>query len=173
MSDAAARRAKMYGEDDLSSLPVFAGGFINYGYWRDIPLGDGDITLEQRVRSQLELYRLVFTDIGVGAADRVLEVGCGLGVGGTWALTEFGAAEMHGVDLSPAQLARARQRNPGSAMAFHEGAANALPFGDSEFDVVVSLEAAQHFDDLPGFAASARRVLRPGGRLAVTTFFLP
>jgi MPBQ/MSBQ methyltransferase len=37
----------------------------------------------------------------------------------------------------------------------------------------VSVEAAQHFDDLGGFAREAFRVLVAGGRLVVTTFFVP
>ncbi|MGQ0840546.1 class I SAM-dependent methyltransferase [Actinokineospora sp.] len=177
--DAPTLLARMYGEDDLSSLPVFAGGFINFGYWRDIPLGPGEITVAQRVCSQLALYRLVFGEVEVSAEDRVLEVGCGLGIGGTWAATELGAGELHGVDLNPAQVARASERNAaaiaaaGGRLTFRQGAAEAIPFPDNTFDVAVSLEAAQHFADLAGFAAQAHRVLAPGGRLAVATFFLP
>ena len=50
-------RARMYGPQDLSSLPLFAGGFINFGYWRGIPL-DGELSVEQRISSQQQLYRL-------------------------------------------------------------------------------------------------------------------
>ena len=56
MGDLELRRA--YGEGDLAALPVFAGGFINFGYWAGIPL-DGELTVEQRVASQRALYDLV------------------------------------------------------------------------------------------------------------------
>ncbi|CRK62057.1 methyltransferase [Alloactinosynnema sp. L-07] len=169
--DAVALRAKMYGEDDLSSLPVFAGGFINFGYWRDIPI-DGEITVDQRVDSQLALYRLVMDKLGVGPADAVVEIGSGTGVGAAWAVAEVGPREWHGVDLSPDQVRRA-SAHATDRLAFHQGAATAIPFPDDGFDVALSLEAAQHMDDIAGFAAEASRVLRPGGRFAVCTFFAP
>ncbi|MFC7613318.1 class I SAM-dependent methyltransferase [Actinokineospora soli] len=175
MTDAAALRARMYGEDDLSSLPVFAGGFINYGYWRGIPI-DGPISQEQRVDSQLALYRLVYADL---AGLRALEVGPGTGAGPGWAFAACGPAELHGVDLHPEQVRRCLDRNAdavaeaGGRFTFRQGAADALPFDDGAVDAVVSLEAAQHFDDLAGFAREAHRVLVPGGRLTVTTFFAP
>ncbi|MGH3863844.1 hypothetical protein [Actinokineospora sp.] len=96
--DAPVLRARMYGEDDLSSLPVFAGGFINFGFWQDLA-ADQPITVEQRVESQFALYRLVFERLGVGERDAVLEIGSGTGVGAAWAFTEFGPRELHGVDL--------------------------------------------------------------------------
>ncbi|WP_436494389.1 class I SAM-dependent methyltransferase [Actinokineospora sp. HUAS TT18] len=169
--DAVALRAKMYGTDDLSSLPVFAGGFINFGYWRDIPI-DGDVTVEQRVDSQLALYRLVVDRLGVGAADSVVEIGSGTGVGAAWAFAEVGPREWCGVDLSPDQVRRANAHATGG-LSFHQGAATALPFPDNRFDVAFSLEAAQHMDDIAGFTQQAARVLRPGGRFAVCTFFAP
>ncbi|MBM7769991.1 SAM-dependent methyltransferase [Actinokineospora baliensis] len=170
MTDPVALRAKMYGEDDLSSIPVFGGGFINFGYWRDIPL-TGELTEADRVRSQLDLYRQVYA--GVGPGDRVVEVGPGLGVGATWAL-ELEPASITGVDLNPAQVQRARSRAPqDDRLTFVLGAANDLPLPDSSADVVLSLEAAQHMDDLRGFADSAHRVLRPGGSFVVSTFLVP
>ena len=64
-------RARMYGPQDLSSLPLFAGGFINFGYWRGIPL-DGELSVEQRISSQQQLYRLVLRalDVSSGSAPR-------------------------------------------------------------------------------------------------------
>ena len=73
-------RARTYGPEDLSSLPLFAGGFINFGYWRGIPL-DGELSVEQRISSQRQLYRLVLRALDVSSPDRILEVGCGLGLG--------------------------------------------------------------------------------------------
>ena len=175
MTDAAALRAKMYGEDDLSSFRLFAGGFINYGLWRGIPL-DEPISVERRVESQLALYRLAYEGL---AGLRVLEVGPGTGVGAGWAFAECGPAELHGVDLHAEQVLRCAERNRAAIEAaagrftFRRGAADALPFADGAVDAVVSVEAAQHFDDLAGFAREAFRVLVPGGRLLVTTFFIP
>ncbi|MGW1072043.1 methyltransferase domain-containing protein [Streptomyces sp. NPDC002537] len=53
------------------------------------------------------------------------------------------------------------------------GAAESMPFGDGEFDRLYSVEAAQHFRDLGAFARETARVLRPGGRAVVASFFVP
>ncbi|MCA1671689.1 MAG: methyltransferase domain-containing protein [Actinobacteria bacterium] len=169
-------RARMYGPQDLSSLPLFAGGFINFGYWRGIPL-DGELSVEQRISSQQQLYRLVLRTLDLSSPDRILEVGCGLGLGSALAAEEFGASEVRGIDLVPDQVQRAERvnapamaRRPG-LLGFRAGSASAIPHPDGSFDAAMSVEAAQHFDDLPGFATEASRVLVPGGRLVVTSFF--
>ncbi|MFJ9564706.1 class I SAM-dependent methyltransferase [Streptomyces fuscichromogenes] len=167
----------VYGPQDLSSAPAFAGGFINFGHWAGIPL-DGPLTTEDRVRSQRDLYRHVLGALD-GADAHAVEVGCGLGIGAALALEEFGFAAVTGVDIHPEQLERARRANAAllarapERLGFAHGAAERLPFEDGRFDRLYSVEAAQHFRDLTAFAHEAARVLRPGGRLAVTSFFLP
>jgi len=169
-------RARMYGPQDLSSEPLFAGGFINFGYWRGIPLDD-ELSVEQRISSQQQLYRLVLRTLDVSDADQVLEIGCGHGLGCALAAEEFGASEVRGIDLVPDQVQRAERvnrvamaRRPGR-LGFRVGSASAIPYPDGSFDAAMSVEAAQHFDDLPGFATEASRVLAPGGRLVVSSFF--
>ncbi|MER5637010.1 methyltransferase domain-containing protein [Kitasatospora sp. NPDC002227] len=160
-----------YGPADLSREPVFAGGFINFGHWHGIdlaePLGEAE-----RIRSQENLYRRVLDAAELPKEARVLEVGCGLGMGCALTLREYDPAAVTGVDIHPEQLRRARERHTESAqLRFTQGAAEQLPFDKSEFDAVISVEAAQHFPDLAAFATEAARVLRPGGRVAVTSFF--
>ncbi len=108
---------------------------------------------------------------------QVLEVGCGLGMGCAVTLREYGSAVVTGMDIHPQQLRRAREthadllRGEPERLRFVQGAAERMPFEDGEFDVVVSVEAAQHFPDLGAFAAETSRVLRPGGRVAAASFF--
>ncbi|WP_316771084.1 class I SAM-dependent methyltransferase [Streptomyces sasae] len=167
----------VYGPQDLSSAPAFAGGFINFGHWDGIPL-DRPLTVEDRVRSQRNLYRRVLDTLD-GAGTRAVEAGCGLGLGAALALEEFGFASVTGLDVHPEQLERARRANAGllarapRRLGFAHGAAERMPFEDGRFDRLYSVEAAQHFRDLAAFAREAARVLRPGGRLAVSSFFLP
>ncbi|GAA2672129.1 MULTISPECIES: class I SAM-dependent methyltransferase [Actinosynnema] len=158
------RRA--YAGGKLTELPVFAGGFINFGFWRAIPL-DGPLTAEDRVASQAALYDLVLDALSPTGRS-TLEVGCGQGVGARRTLLRS-PARCAGVDQEPEQVERARAAAPDAEFAV--GSAGSLPFGDGEFERLLSVEAAQHFDDLGAFAREAARVLSPGGRLAVTTFF--
>ncbi|MFJ4878494.1 methyltransferase domain-containing protein [Streptomyces sp. NPDC088745] len=165
-----------YGPADLSGAPIFAGGFVNFGYWDAIDLGL-PLSETERIRSQEDLYRHVLDATGPPRAAHVLEVGCGLGMGCEVTLREYAPAAVTGLDIHPDQLRRARnahadllRREPGR-LRFVQGAAETMPAGDGEFDTVISVEAAQHFPDLRAFAAETRRVLRPGGRVAVTSFF--
>nr|WP_042383562.1 class I SAM-dependent methyltransferase [Streptacidiphilus melanogenes] len=167
---------EVYGPTDLSAQPMFAGGFINFGYWRGVdlglPLGEAE-----RVRSQEDLYRRVLDSAGLPQEPVVLEVGCGLGMGCAVTLREYGPTAVTGLDIHPEQLRRAREthaellRAERGRLRFVQGAAERMPFGDGEFDAVLSVEAAQHFPDLAAFAAETARVLRPDGRAAVTSFF--
>ncbi|GGR66005.1 hypothetical protein GCM10010282_68780 [Streptomyces roseolus] len=52
-----------YGPADLSSVPVFAGGFIDFGYRRSADLAD-TISVDDRVRSRQDLYRRVLDSVG-------------------------------------------------------------------------------------------------------------
>lgn len=48
-------------------------------------------------------------------------------------------------------------------------ACSTLPFSAASFDVVLSMEGIEHFEDQTGFLRECARVLRPGGRLVLTT----
>ncbi|MFF9202371.1 class I SAM-dependent methyltransferase [Streptomyces sp. NPDC014986] len=165
-----------YGPADLSGQRSFAGGFINFGYWRAVDLGL-PLSEVERIRSQEDLYRRVLDAAGSPPGPKVLEVGCGLGMGCAVTLREHGSAAVTGMDIHPEQLRRARDahaellRQEPARLRFVQGAAESMPVEDGEFDAVISVEAAQHFPDLGAFAAETWRVLRPGGRVAVASFF--
>lgn len=175
---------EVYGPFDLSSIPAFAGGFINFGYWEGIAL-DRPLTVADRVRSQRQMYRRVLTALtppAPGAAPAgggVLEVGCGLGLGCALAVEEFSLAEVTGMDIHPEQLRRAARENgellraSPPRLSFRQGAAEEMPFEDGRFGGVYSVEAVQHFRDPAAFGRECARVLRPSGRLAVAGFLTP
>jgi SAM-dependent methyltransferase len=101
---------------------------------------------------------------GLGRLERVLDVGCGDG-----RLTaELDAAELTGADVSPVALERARLRLAGARLVELEPDAP-LPFEDGSFDAVLAVETVEHVRDLQLFLSELRRVLAPGGRLALTT----
>jgi SAM-dependent methyltransferase len=85
----------------------------------------------------------------VAAPTRVLEVGCGSGDLAARLFPASGdlSVDYTGVDISPEEVARARERYP--AGRFHVAPAYDLPFPDRHFDLVVVCEVLEHLD-LPG-----------------------
>jgi SAM-dependent methyltransferase len=93
-----------------------------------------------------------------------LDLGCGDG-----RLTkEIKAERVVGADVSERALSRARGRMP-EAEFVQLTPDEPLPFLDGSFDLVVSVETIEHVRDVQLFLSEARRVLRPGGTLALTT----
>jgi SAM-dependent methyltransferase/adenylate kinase family enzyme len=101
--------------------------------------------------------------------DCVLDVACGTGVVTREALRRVGpTGRVTGLDASPGMLAVAREQ--GRAIEWHEGRAESLPFPDASFDAVVSQFGLMFFVDRVSALAEMRRVLRPGGRLALAVW---
>jgi SAM-dependent methyltransferase len=101
----------------------------------------------------------------------VLDVGTGTGVVAISAAQK--GAKVTGLDLTPALLEQARESAVVSGLqkiAWHEGDAEALPFADASFDVVLS-QFGHMFAPRPEVAMSEMlRVLKPGGTIAFATW---
>jgi len=101
--------------------------------------------------------------------DRVLEIGFGPGADVRRASDMAGFVA--GVDHSSLMVKQASQRN---AAAIREGRvalklapANQLPFEDAEFDKIFAINSAQFWKDSVNTIKEVRRVLKPGGKLAL------
>ena len=100
------------------------------------------------------------------ASPRILDVACGPGI--VVEKLAPGAAEVVGCDLTPQMLEKTRQRCAGAGLANVRavpGRAEALPFDDGHFDVVVSRSAVHHFAEPPAALREMARVVRRGGRV--------
>jgi ubiquinone/menaquinone biosynthesis C-methylase UbiE len=104
---------------------------------------------------------------GVEPGMDVLDVACGTG-NATIPAAKAGA-RVTGLDFAPALLAIARERAADAMVEidFVEGDAQELPFGDASFDRVVSTFGHMFAPDHERTAAEMKRVLRPGGVIAV------
>ena len=106
----------------------------------------------------------------VGQGERVLDVGCGTGVVAITAAQR--GAKVSGLDLTPELLERAREnaRIAKVNVDFIEGDAEALPYPDASFDVVLS-QFGHIFAPRPAIAVKEMlRVLGSGGRIAFSTW---
>ena len=97
-------------------------------------------------------------------ADRALD----LGVGDGRVASLIQASRLVGADVSQVALDRARKRLPEAELVLVEPD-QALPFEDNAFDLVTCIETLEHVRDVQLALSEIRRVLRPGGRLALTT----
>ena len=102
---------------------------------------------------------------GLGRAERALDLGAG--DGRLTALLD--AVELTAADVSPVALERARRRLPASVTLVELELDAPLPFADSAFDLVLCAETIEHVRDVQLLLSEIRRVLGPGGRLALTT----
>lgn len=101
--------------------------------------------------------------LGALPQGKVMEGGCGTGYMSQWMAKQFGW-KMFPVDLDYAGLAYGRQEG---VPRLTQADVSRLPFGNGEFDAVVSLDVLVHFPRGAERAALAEfaRVLRPGGKM--------
>jgi ubiquinone/menaquinone biosynthesis C-methylase UbiE len=122
-------------------------------------------------------FRRLLAASGASAGQRVLDVACGTGYFARLLGSAVGpSGEVVGVDAAPEMVAYARRRSRRQPTCrFEVGSAEALPFADASFDLVVSSLAMHHLpaDLQPRAIAEMRRVLRPGGRVLIAEFQLP
>jgi demethylmenaquinone methyltransferase/2-methoxy-6-polyprenyl-1,4-benzoquinol methylase len=82
-----------------------------------------------------------------------------------------------GVDQSPEMLAEGRERVHGAGLSERielvEGRAEALPFGEAEFDALTFTYLLRYVDDPAATMRELARVVRPGGVVAMLEFFEP
>jgi demethylmenaquinone methyltransferase/2-methoxy-6-polyprenyl-1,4-benzoquinol methylase len=105
----------------------------------------------------------------VRPGDAVLDACCGTGDLALAAAREGG--RVTGLDFSERMLERARRKAPG--LEWVEGDMLALPFSDGAFDAATVGFGVRNVDDLDRGVAELRRVLRPGGRLAILEITQP
>ena len=154
---------------DPDTVAAF-GRHVHWGYWPDPAAATG--TAEDYGQAAERLCRKVCDAARISGGEKILDVGCGFG-GTIASLNErFANLDLTGVNIDARQLDRAAQTvHPQNAniIRWLEADAARLPLPDNSFDVVLAVECIFHFDR-PRFLAEAARVLRPGGRLALSDF---
>jgi demethylmenaquinone methyltransferase/2-methoxy-6-polyprenyl-1,4-benzoquinol methylase len=114
-------------------------------------------------------WRKLAAAAAVRPGDRVLDAACGTG---DLAIADLkaGASKVTGLDFSEEMLARARRKAP---LDWVQGDMLALPFADGTFDAATVGFGVRNVADLELSLRELRRVLRPGGRLAILEITQP
>lgn len=133
---------------------------------------DGKARKERR-QAQIDLVEALLHFAQVRQVDSVLDIGCGIGGSSLYFVEMFGATAT-GITLSPVQVQRAQERARVAGLAdrtdFRVANALDLPFEDTCFDLVWSLESGEHMPDKTKFLQESYRVLKPGGTLILATW---
>jgi cyclopropane fatty-acyl-phospholipid synthase-like methyltransferase len=159
--------AEVAGMYDASSPAVdeFSNGFEHLGYWYG---DDDDASVEEATK---RLTRKVVDTLDLRAGEHLLDTGCGVGAPGLQIAGEYGA-RVTGITISPVEAGMAQARADASDLSdrvrFEVGDYHALTYPENHFDAAIAMESLPHAVDLPKALLELHRVLRPGGRIAIS-----
>jgi len=139
---------------------------LHYGYW--------DGTTSSFHEALLNINKKLIEYANIQPADKVLDMGCGIGGSSIYMARELGC-DCTGITLSERQVKKANE------LALKHGLSDHCRFEakdftntgyeDGSFDIIWAIESVCHANDKADFIREAYRLLRPGGKLVMADFF--
>ncbi len=145
--------------------------FMNCGY-AEAGMGSLYPALEasdEADRLSIQLYHRVAGGIKLEGL-RVLEVGSGRGGGCLYLKKYLHAGSVVGLERSGRAVLLCRQAHAWPGVTFTQGDAEALPFDNGVFDVLLNVESSHCYGSMTRFLGEVRRVLKPGGHFLFADF---
>jgi tocopherol O-methyltransferase len=140
---------------------------IHFGYF--------DETVRDHRESLVKINEVLAQYLGIARDDRVLDAGCGIGGSALW-MAEHAGCQVTGINITPyqVQMARsaARQRGLDDSVRFELADFTQTGLPSESFTVIWALESVVHAEHKEDFAAEARRLLAPGGRLMIAEYLV-
>jgi ubiquinone/menaquinone biosynthesis C-methylase UbiE len=144
------------------------GDVERFGRWA--PTYDRHV-LQRMIFEPVQKKVLELAETQVARPGAILDVGCGTGRLLRSAAERFPDARLQGVDAAEGMIEQARaSAGEGSRIDFKLAAAEELPFGDSQFDLVFSTMTLHHWADQRQGIAEVSRVMTPSGRWILADF---
>lgn len=151
-----------------ASSPAFARLWAEHAYGGPFPVEFAHISF-----LTLDELQVMAQYLTLGAGTVLVDLACGAGGPGLWIAKQCGAS-LIGVDPSEAGLSQARERSEQVGLAnrsrYQQGSFASTGLGNGAADGALSVDAIQYAPDKADVFSEARRILRPGGRLAFSAF---
>lgn len=165
----------------LSNVAYYDGMYDDFSmFWNikkhhTIHVGYHDDSNRSIASACINLNRVMAQAVRIGPDDRVLDVGCGVGGAAVFLAREC-QARVTGINISAKQLALcddlANAQEVTSLVDFQEQDLNDITLPPESFDVFWSAESVYYADSAQRFAEQASRMLKRGGRVILSAFFL-
>lgn len=156
-------------ETGLTGKHEFHGGYLNFGYWKD--------EIDNYIRASEALLSQVADPVHLNENSRLLDVANGMGAQDIYYFNKYKPKHIDMIDatLSHHLICKKRVEEHGLAdrLTAHYGSAVNLPFPESSFTHVFSVEGGFHFRTRLDFLKEAFRVLEPNGWLSQADYAVP
>jgi len=137
--------------------------FMNYGYCpfeheKKLNLNPDD----EIHRHAIQLYHYLASKVKMEGMD-ILEIGSGRGGGCNYIKRYFNPRKITGLDIAGNAVNFSKQTHNQKGLYYKQGNAEALPFENGYFDVVINVESCHAYGSVPKFLSEVKRVLCDDG----------